>query len=271
MNEIEKEAKDIWEKFKESVLYENRFFITHPLLDIIKKYITDNIFTVKQGGIFYRARIIDDNATKDHMLYKCYSENGDSKKYFGKNQFRGLSKEASYVPPDNKQVGEGRANPKFIKYLYMAEEPITAIFEVRPLLIDSVNLAEIETLSDLHLANIAVELDSETERKSIAEYIMSYIQGSFSYPTNNKDYYIPTQIIAEYIKSIGYDGIRYNSSLHKGGVNLTIFNYDKCEPVSSRDFRIENVKMTVRAAIGSDSGINKFWWIVDNKVRPIDK
>lgn len=271
MSNIEEEANKIWEDFKESVLYNNRFFIKHPLLNIIKLYIENNVYKVENGTIFYRARIIDDNSSKDHMLYKCLSEDGDPKKYFGKNQFRGLSKEASYVPVDNKQIGDGRANPRFIKYLYMAEEPVTAIFEVRPLLIDAVNLAEIETQEELNLANIAVELDRDKKRRSVAEYIMSYIQGSFSYPTNNKDHYIPTQIIAEYIKSIGYDGIRYNSSLHKGGVNLTVFNYEKCHPISSRDFRIEDMKITARAAIGSDSGINKFGWIVDNKVRPLGK
>lgn len=80
---------------------------------------------------------------------------------------------------------------------------------------------------------------------------MGMIQGAFSKPTNNTDDYLPNQVIAEYVRSLGYDGIRFNSSLHYGGVHLTIFNYEKCEAVSSQDFRIEEMKITARAAIGS--------------------
>ena len=75
---------------------------------------------------------------------------------------------------------------------------------------------------------------------------MGMIQGAFSKPTNNSDDYLPTQVIAEYIRSLGYDGIRFNSSLHYGGVNLTIFNYENCEAVSSQDFRVEEMKISER-------------------------
>ena len=94
---------------------------------------------------------------------------------------------------------------------------------------------------------------------------MGMIQEAFSKPTSNPDDYIPTQIIAEYIKSLGYDGIRYNSSLHFGGVNLTIFNYEKCEAVSSQDFRIEDIKITAMAAIGSANYQGDLVCIKDNE------
>ena len=50
--------------------------------------------------------------------------------------------------------------------------------------------------------------------QQIEMYVMRMIQRAFSKPTNNSDDYIPSQIIAEYLKSLGYDGVRYNSSLH---------------------------------------------------------
>ena len=92
----------------------------------------------------------------------------------------------------------------------------------------------------------------------------------FSKPTNNSDDYLPTQVIAEYIRSLGYDGIRFNSSLHYGGVNLTIFNYEKCEAVSSQDFRVEEMKITARAAIGSASYQGDLFRIQDNEPRYLD-
>lgn len=36
--------------------------------------------------------------------------------------------------------------------------------------------------------------------------------------------YVPTQLICEYCKQNGADGIRFNSSLHQGGTNVVLFN-----------------------------------------------
>lgn len=92
----------------------------------------------------------------------------------------------------------------------------------------------------LKIVNIAVDLDLSSNKGATKEmWVMGMIQGAFSKPTNTTDDYLPNQVIAEYVRSLGYDGIRFNSSLHYGGVNLTIFNYEKCEAVSSQDFRIE--------------------------------
>jgi len=59
--------------------------------------------------------------------------------------------------------------------------------------------------------------------------------------------------------------LRYNSSLRRCGVNMTIFNYDKCEAVSSQDFRIEDIKITARAAMGSADYQGDLFYIKDNE------
>lgn len=269
------EARKLWYSFKDAILYENRFFVKHQLLDILSKYIVSNILNVDSGQIYYRARIIDDNSINDHMLYKCNSANDNEKltiKYVSKaNPFKGLTKEASFVPPKNIKISEGRANPKYVKYLYIAESPTTAIFEVRPFIFDAVNIAKIQVNEPLKIANIAVDLELSSNKKATIDmYVMGMIQGAFSKPTNNTDDYIPTQVIAEYIRSLGYDGIRFNSSIHTGGVNLTIFNYGKCEAISSQDFRVEDVKLTARAAIGSANYQGDLCYIVDNKPKYLD-
>ena len=269
------EARKLWYAFKDAVLYESRFFARHQLLDILAKYMGNNTLDIKVGHIYYRARIIDDSSINEHMIYKCYSAPEGEKldvKYVGKaNPFKGLTKEASFVPPKNIKVLEGRANPKYVKYLYVAESPTTAIFEVRPFIYDAVNIAKIRVNEPLKVANIAVNLDSSNDQNATVEmYAMRMIQGAFSKPTNNADDYIPTQVIAEFIKSLGYDGIRFNSSIHSGGVNLTIFNYEKCEAISSQDFRIENIKLTARAAIGSANYDGDLCYIVDNEPKYYD-
>lgn len=140
-------ARVLWHEFKESVFYEKRYFVKHDLLILLSDYISRNILVVESGAIFHRARIIDDSCLKDHMLGK-YLKDTDvdrgTRLYMSKeNPFKGLSKEASFVPPRTAKVGEGRANPKYVKYLYVAEDPLTAIFEVRPLLFDSINVSKI--------------------------------------------------------------------------------------------------------------------------------
>lgn len=141
------EARKLWYDFKNAVFFENRFFVKHPLLDILAEYMSRNEHMIEVGQVYYRARIIDDSSINDHMMYKCYvAPEGErlDVKYVGKaNPFKGLTKEASFVPPKEVKVSAGRANPKYVKYLYVAEEPTTAIFEVRPFIFDAVNIAKI--------------------------------------------------------------------------------------------------------------------------------
>lgn len=262
-------ARVLWYEFRESVFYENRYFVKHDLLTLLSEYISKNILEVGAGTIFHRARIIDDSCIKDHMLGKCVKETDieqGTRLYMSKaNPFKGLSKEASFVPPRTAKVGEGRANPKYVKYLYVAEDPLTAIFEVRPLLLDSINVSKIQVNEPLKIANIAVDLKfPKCEDATLEMHIMQMIQGAFSYPTNNTDDYIPTQVISEYLRSLGYDGIRFNSSLHDGGVNLTIFNYAKCEAISSQEFKLEGIKITARATMGSIKNEGDLFRIKDN-------
>lgn len=153
----------------------------------------------------------------------------------------------------------------------MAESPTTAVLEVRPILYNSVNVARIEVKQPLLIANIAVDIDvSSAKEKSLDEWLLSFIQSAFSSPTTNPDDYIPSQIIAEYIRYLGYDGIRYSSSLHEGGFNLTIFDTSKCEAVSSTDLRLEKIKISMRPSLGAQNIDNHFEYIVDNIPMKLD-
>ena len=264
-------ARMLWYEFKDAVINEERFFINHKLLNILSDYMANNVLEIETGHIYYRARIIDDSSINEHMIYKCYgapeSERLNIKYVFKSNPFKGLTKEASFVPPKTVRVSEGRANPKYVRYLYISESAITAMFEVRPFIFDAVNIAQIKVIEPLKIANISVDLNLSSNDKSatIEKYVMGMIQGAFSKPTNNPDDYIPTQVIAGYIKSLGYDGIRFNSSLHYGGVNLTVFNYEKCEAFSSQDFRVEDIKLTARATICSAGCQGGPFYIRDNE------
>lgn len=262
-------ARELWYSFHNEVKYHHRFFPSHPVLDKLAVFAEQCKLTVNAGKIYYRARIIDDNALSEHMIAKCYRQGctEEERKWYHnkKNKFRGLSKEGSYVPPNPDLIRDGRSNPKFIRYLYIAESPTTAVFEVRPLLHNAVNVARIEVKEQLIIANIAVGIDIDaTKDNSVDEWLMYFIQTAFSSSTNNPDDYIASQIIAEYIRHLGYDGIRYSSSLHRGGYNLTVFDVEKCEAVSSTDLRLEDIKMSLRPAIGAVVMDGRFEYIKDN-------
>lgn len=262
-------AKELWHSFRKEVLYNHRYFPSHALLDRLTAIAKRCVLTVEPGSIYYRARIIDDNAVGDYMVSKCYkpgSTEEERKWYWNNaNKFRGLSKEGSYVPQNPDMIRDGRSNAKFIRYLYMAESPTTAVFEVRPLLFNSINVAGIVVNERLSVANIVVEMEFDFERdRSVDEWLLIYIQSAFSSPTNNPDDYIPSQIITEHLRNQGYDGIRYSSSLHNGGYNLTVFDVTKCEAIFSTDLRLENIKMSLRPSIEAENIGGRFEWIKDN-------
>lgn len=270
-------AQEIWTSFCNEVKYQHRFFPSHIVLDKIGDIARKNEMVIKPSSIFYRARIIDHDAARtEHMVAKCFGPNSteeDHKWYRNKaNKFRGLCKEGSYVPPNSALIREGRSNPKFIRYLYMAESPTTAVFEVRPLLYSAINVAGIEVKELLKITNLAVDIGwGSEEQRSVDEWLLSFVQSAFSSPTNNPDNYIHSQVIAEFCRLIGFDGIRYGSSLHRGGFNLTIFDVSKCEAVFSTDLRLENIKISLRPAIGAENIDGRFEYIKDNVPMKLDK
>lgn len=269
------EAKELWDSFLNEVMFKHRFFLNHPVLDKLTAIAKSLETMILPGKIYYRARIIDELAAKnEHMIAKCYGPNAteeDRNWYRNKNnKFRGLAKEGCYVPPEPKLIRDARSNPKFIRYLYVAESPTTAVYEIRPILFSAINVAGIEVKEKLRIANIAVEINPDID-KSVDSWLLYFIQSAFSSPTNNPDDYIPSQIIAEYFRHLGYDGIRYSSSLHRDGYNLTIYDISKCEPVFSTDPRFENIKIYLRPAIGAENIDNKFEYIINNIPMRINK
>jgi hypothetical protein len=55
--------------------------------------------------------------------------------------------------------------------------------------------------------------------------------------------YLPTQYLSELIKSMGFDGIEFKSSLYQNGVNLAIFNPHKFKGLEVSVYDIENIKL----------------------------
>ncbi|KSU85157.1 RES domain-containing protein [Fictibacillus enclensis] len=245
-------AYEMWSGFKEEVLYKNRFIINHEVLDYIKKMAQICRKTIEKDTILYRARQFSGD---EYFLYYLHNPDKTTEKglvtsaykaRLNKNQqtgFWGFNGEESFVPPSNNLIGDGRANPSFIKYLYTAEEPYTALVEVRPYLGSKVSVAEIRVNEPLVVADFSYDShDSYKKLDSFEKNLMFMIMEDFSKPSDSdKRSYIPTQYVSEFIKSLGVEGIKFNSSLYRRGRNITIFNYEKCQPIGSKLYEIEDI------------------------------
>lgn len=54
--------------------------------------------------------------------------------------------------------------------------------------------------------------------------------------------YLPTQYLSDFIKSRGYHGIEYTSTMHRGGTNLAIFDGSLLECVETSVVDINDIK-----------------------------
>ena len=64
----------------------------------------------------------------------------------------------------------------------------------------------------------------------------------FSRPFNGDPAkYIATQFLAEEIKNMGFDGLRFNSSLNTGGINVVLFDPDVCRAISSELIEVKGI------------------------------
>jgi hypothetical protein len=205
--------------------------------------------TIEKETILYRARQYTGDEYFLHYLHSTDETIEESfvtsalKARINQKQqtgFWGFNEKESYVPSNNNLIGDGRVNPSFIKYLYTAEEPYTALVEVRPYLGSKMSIAEIRVNSSLVVADFSY--DSYGKLDGFEQSLMYMIMSDFSKPSDSdKKSYIPTQYVSEFIKTLGVDGIRFNSSLHDRGKNITIFNYENCQPIGSKLYEIEDI------------------------------
>ena len=80
------------------------------------------------------------------------------------------------------------------------------------------------------------------------------VEQQFTKPSlNDIDYYHATQFLTEIIKKMGFEGIRFKSSLNTGGNNIVIFDTSKdklevypknYEFLSTSLHKIKNIKVT---------------------------
>lgn len=195
-----------WFEFSLETIGNNRYFPKNSFLNKLDNFLSVYEEEISFNDIFYRARKFGIN---------------EDKITFTRNEMG--------APPNNKTIN-GRANPEGISYLYLASNKIIAISEVRPWVDAEVYVAECRPKQNLKIINLSKKIENNETDKNYLK-ILNFI---FYTPidSSNKIDYIPTQIISEFIKQKGFEGIKYSSSYSSclnPGFNLVIFNKDKIE------------------------------------------
>jgi hypothetical protein len=229
---IENKTKPLqisWEKFAEEIKSTNRFHIQNTLdLEKLKDLLIRYEKHIPKGKIFYRARISDSNL--------------------------GYKKDEMANPPAYRAKA-GRANPTGISYLYLANDIKTTLYEARSSLYDYVTIGDFRLKEDIRVINLRgdtydpIPLAEQGELKDFLIHLpfISKLEQELSKPRRRSDNeldYLPTQYLSEFIKSLGYDGVEYQSSLYSSGYNLAMFNTKKLDCIKVSMYEIENIDLT---------------------------
>jgi len=221
-----------WEKFREELKHSNRFFPnaapSRDQLNPFGKYIGSSI---KSGAqVFYRARI--NNSDNPHPIKKM-----------GK--------------PPEKEVGNGRANPNGIPYLYVSSTIDTAISEVRGHKGEELTVAEFHLKSNIKLADLREPKnkispfllnDEENELELIYKNMpfLTLLGNELSKPIIPREAnleYLPSQYLCELVKHMGFNGIIFKSSISDGN-NYVIFSDKKLKAMKTFQYHITDTSVS---------------------------
>lgn len=214
-----------WGEFSLVIKEKNRFYNSFFKADQFVSFLTYSITKYPRGTIFYRARIWS-------------NENG-----YGIHEIG--------APPLGKRKS-GRVNPEGIGVLYLTSDEKTALNEVRASAFDFVSVGMFRLIKDIHVVNISglndispVLYSSALESLAANIKIFGDIAKEIAKPLRRNDSpleYLPTQYITEFIKSKGYAGVEYTSTMGTGGTNIAVFDESLFECTSVHNVEIRKIE-----------------------------
>lgn len=217
-------------------------------LDTVRATLRDRDVKISEGTALCRAQrgVVYDPVVQDGI------EVGEVPHGYG----------AARMKPLPNRAPEGRANPAGIPVLYLASSEQTAISEVRPWIGAEISVAQFEVLRDLRAVNLSLghgqtsighltfahllgEKTPDAGAKEKAVWID--IDNAFSRPVTLSDDsgdYVPTQILAELFKDIGYDAIIYRSQFGAKGYNVAIFDAKDAQAINCAPYQVKGIEVT---------------------------
>ena len=163
---------------------------------------------------------------------------------------RGFTKSEMAAPPKGRRTA-GRINPEGIGVLYLSSDKLTVLNEVRASAFDYVTIGKFQALRGIRVANLSgvgqtspFLYGSELEKFAANRKVFQEIAAEIAKPLRRSDSpleYLPTQYIAEFIKSQNYDGVEYASTLRQGGYNLAVFDEDSFECIDVETVEVSKI------------------------------
>ena len=218
-----------WDDFCYNIKHVNRFHSQQVNFDQLENLLKNMVIDIPKGTLkLFRSRICDEDS---------YTS--------------GYSTRKMGVPPVALTTA-GRTNSEGIQCLYLAGDEETTFHEVRARDYDHVSVGEFIQTKDLRIVDLS--LFDKIGPFSIPDFDMTWfainieiirkIGDEVAKPMRRFDRaldYVPTQYICDYIKHLGYDGIKFKSTLVDGGTNYAIFNEKKFECTNVKVVQIGNI------------------------------
>ncbi|CAA0229264.1 RES domain-containing protein [Tenacibaculum maritimum] len=224
------ESTSYWDNLKDNLKWKRRF-----LTDV------DEIINLGWDTFFN----IETELEKDKVLHRA--------------RIHSVENDSVYPPdkmgsPPREYSTNGRANPEGIPYLYLSENIQTTFYETRVTYLDELSVGDFKLKKEekvflVDFTNYSSPFLSMDDiiGNAKSRLLQRKISFDLSKPIRRYDSqleYLPTQFICEFIRYVtGADGIVFDSSLHKGGVNYVIFSKEKFECIEVKKYHINSVNI----------------------------
>lgn len=166
--------------------------------------------------------------------------------------------EPSRMIPLSNRATEGRANPRGIPYLYCTDQLETAIAEVRPWIGSLVSVGQFRVVRTLRLIHcsapekphqIIINGIPQIPQEDWDKAVWWDIGRAFSKPvvlsSDDTAEYVPTQIIAEFIRKQKYDGLVYASAF-AGGYTMVLFDLGAAKLANCSLYKVKELTFKVK-------------------------
>jgi hypothetical protein len=195
---------------------ENHFNLEGDIIEILEEYRDTASLVLKENMALYRARV--GFKDKKRVLFK------------------GFETEFHYIPYKGSEIGapppymatSGRVNRAGVSFLYCATEKYTAISEVRPHPGDRVSLAKILLTRDVKIFDLSSTMllsffDTDKMLDKLKPINTLGVLINEAIPPSERIRYSITQLIADCIRQLGFEGIVFNSTVGNGK-NIVLFD-----------------------------------------------
>ena len=209
------------------------------LVQILSK---DFVVTIPANHSFFRARAIDGNSLSvEKKIVECKkgTENAFSAVDMDQSPIRGYSdiKDVGIPPMDKAQAN--RASYRDDPFLYVADTVYTAVTEVRPSILDIINVSTFSNQAELKVIKIPQTHGDarkmlQDESGQISLYLIEIaktLSWAYSRPIRRSDAdeeYLPTQRLVARLRERcpNLNGIAYPSLQSHSGMNYAFFKQD---------------------------------------------